>query len=376
MIQQKVVGIALAAIAIGTFIAPVFGQDDSQETVATQSIVWAANGQDDNLSQIDISTGEVINTVSAGANPHILTISPDRSILYVVNAGEHDRDPAAHDSTATDDTATDDTAGHHNDTMQTQSDMSGNSLWALDAQTGEVLAQIAVGAGPTHPIASADGTRVYVTNTDDDTVSVIDTTTWEVIEIFTDLPEPHDGELTPDGQFLYLATAGTSTMTVIDTTSGDIVQTFEIGSKPRGLAVGGENGEIAYITNKGDGSLSIVNVIDGEILGTYPVGAGAHAVRVSPTGQHLYISLSKENAVAIVDATNGKVIKTIVVGDTPEQIDLSTDGRWLFASNFGDSTVSIIDLDQEEVVQTVAVGNGVYGIQVVNVNSDEQTNGG
>lgn len=378
MIQQTKRIIVLIAIAIGIFtltaLSTAFAQDDSQETLTTQDVLWVANGQDDNLSMINISTGEVLDTIAVGINPHILTISPDGSILYVINAGEHDRDPAAHGGTGDHGSATadDNTGGEHGSTMQMESGTSGNSLWALDSQTGEILAQIAVGAGPTHPIASSDGTRVYVTNTDGDSVSVIDTTIWEVITTFSNLPEPHDGELTPNGQYLYLATAGNNTMTVVETVSGDVLQTFEIGNKPRGLAVGGKNGEIVYITNKGDGSLSIINVVQDKIIGTYPVGNGAHALRVSPDGQRVYVALSGENAVALVDAVNGEVIDTIAVGDTPEQIDLSIDGRWLFASNFGDSTVSIIDLGQEAAVRTVAVGNGVYGIQATNVISNSQ----
>ncbi|MFQ5341802.1 MAG: cytochrome D1 domain-containing protein, partial [Anaerolineae bacterium] len=248
-----------------------------------------------------------------------------------------------------------------------------NSLWAIDATTGQVLARVAVGQGPTHPIASPDGRWVYVTNTDEGSVSVIDANTWQVVTIIPNLPEPHDGELTPDGRLLYLATSGNSTMTVVDTTTRQVVQTFAVGKKPRGLAVGGPNGEIAYVTNKGDGTLSVIDVPAGQVKATLPVGKGAHAVRVSPSsplrtgpdGKTVYVALSKEDAVAVVDAVSGKVLSKIPVGKTPEQIDLSQDGRWLFASNNGEATVSIIDVAKGEVIATVPVGEGAYGVQAM-----------
>lgn len=152
-------------------------------------------------------------------------------------------------------------------------------------------------------------------------------------------------------------------MTVVDTNLRQVVQTFPVGAKPRGVAVGGENGELAYVTNKGDGTMSVIDVPAGQVIATYPVGTGAHAVRVSPDNQTVYVALSKENAVAIVDATTGAVTQTIPVGKLPEQIDLSKDGRWLFASNNGDASVSIIDLELGEVVRTTPVGEGAYGIQ-------------
>jgi YVTN family beta-propeller protein len=354
--------------------------------------VWVANGMDDSLSVIDVATGAELSRVSVGINPHILAASPDGQIIYVINAGGHDREPNAHaegaakEGEGAESKQDGDTTGHHQQgdkdsgesmsmgesggegAMAMDMDAMANSLWAVDAATGEILARIPVGMGPTHPIPSQDGSRVYVTNTDEGSVSVIDTATWEVIATIPDLPEPHDGELTPDGKLLYLATSGTSTVTVVDTATFQVVKTFKVGKKPRGLVVGGENGELVYVTNKGDGTLTIIDAAKGEVLVTAPVGAGAHAVRVSPDGKTAYVALSKENAVAVVDALTGEVQSTIPVGTTPEQIDLSSDGAWLFASNNGEASVSVIDLAKGEVVETVAVGQGAYGIQATPVN--------
>jgi YVTN family beta-propeller protein len=352
-----------------------------------EGLVWVANGMEDSLSAIDIATGQVVTTAPVGVNPHILTSSPNGQIIYVINAGGHDREPGAHGEQSqmeqsgemgqetvsagheggmgmeNDEGMVQPSSAGHSGQMEPEQTATANSLWAIDATSGSVLARVPVGEGPTHPIASTDGQRLYVTNTDEGSVSVIDTGTWQVVTTIPDLPEPHDGELTPDGKLLYLATSGNSTMTVIDTTTQEVVQTFAVGKKPRGLAVGGANGEIAYVTNKGDGTLSVIDVPAGK-LRTFPVGEGAHTVRVSPDSKTVYIALSKEDAVAVVDPVAEKVLSKIPVGKTPEQIDLSRDGRWLFASNNGESTVSIIDVTGDQVVNTVPVGQGAYGVQV------------
>ncbi len=347
--------------------------------------VWVANGMEDSLSAIDLSSGSVVATVPAGANPHILAASHDGRILYVVNAGGHDRGAGAHgesmgeqagdmgqmgttgqhggDMGATTSMAEEPTAGDHGDDIGMTQGADGNSLWALDAQTGDVLGRVPVGQGPTHPIPSPDGRRVYVTNTDESSVSVIDTTTWQVVATIPDVPEPHDAELTPDGRLLYVVTAADNTMTVFDTETLGVVKTIQVGSKPRGLVAGGPNGKTAYVTNKGDGTLSIIDVPTGEVEAVFSVGKGAHAVRVSPDNGTVYVALSKENAVAVVDEASGQVLAKIPVGDTPEQIDLSADGQWLFASNNGEATVSIVNLTAAETVRTVPVGEGAYGVQ-------------
>lgn len=342
--------------------------------------VWVANGMEDSLSAIDLATGNVVDTVAVGTNPHILNASPDGRIIYVINAGKHDREPGAHAeegdrnmSMSTDMEMEDESSNHHGSNKAGEKtvmgkDLEANSLWAIDAENGKILAKVSVGKGPTHPMVSSDGRWIYVTNTDEGSVSVIDTAIWQVTETITDLPEPHDGALTPDGRLLYLATAGDATMTVVDTQTRMVTRKFGVGTKPRGLAVGGENGEIAYITNKGDGTLSLINVSDGKLVKTFYVGEGAHAIRVSPDNDTAYIALSKEDAVAVVDLANAVVLKKINVGRKPEQVDLSRDGKWLFVSNNTDSTVSIVDILEEKVVGTVRVGEGAYGIQVVDTN--------
>lgn len=319
------------------------GDEDGNPTV------WVANGTNGTLSVVDRVTGEELARVSAGRNPHVLSVSPDGRFIYVINAGAHDMSEA----------------GSMSDTLAS------NSLWVFAADTGEVVARVAVGQGPTHPVASPDGQRVYVTNTDEDSVSVIDTSSWQVTDTLTGLPEPHDGEVTPDSRYLYLATAGNNSLSVVDTRTLELAGSFAVGAKPRGVVIGGATGETAYVTNKGDGTLSIVEVPTGMVT-TLTVGKGAHALRLSPAGNTLYVALSGENSVALLDLASGKVTQRIAVGAGPEQLDLSADGTFLAVSNGKDATLSLIDLAQARVINTTPVGQGVFGVQFSNLPFDTE----
>jgi YVTN family beta-propeller protein len=123
--------------------------------------VWVANGLEDSLSAIDLAAGKVVDTVSVGINPHILNASPDGRIIYVINAGEHDRDPGAHAEEGDNNMAMisdmgmeDESSVHHGGSREGQgtsleSDLDANSLWAINAENANVLARVSVGKGPT-----------------------------------------------------------------------------------------------------------------------------------------------------------------------------------------------------------------------------------
>lgn len=104
------------------------------------------------------------------------------------------------------------------------------SLWGnaavaiLEKQTGKIAKIISVGDHPNDLAESPDGRRLFVTNGNQNTVSVIDVETGQVTEtLFTGLyPEfsegstPNSLSLSPDGHRLFIANADNNFITVMD----------------------------------------------------------------------------------------------------------------------------------------------------------------
>ena len=74
----------------------------------------------------------------------------------------------------------------------------------IDTATNTVTATITVGAGPVGVAVSPDGTRAYVTNLGDDTVSVIDTATNTVTATIPVGDDPVGVAVSPDGTRAYV----------------------------------------------------------------------------------------------------------------------------------------------------------------------------
>jgi YVTN family beta-propeller protein len=104
------------------------------------------------------------------------------------------------------------------------------SLWgrgeviALDAVSGAQLGTIATGPHPSELLLAPDGERLFVSDANDNTVTVIATKTRRVSEtigtaLFPDAPPgstPNSLALSPDGRTLYVANADNNDVAVID----------------------------------------------------------------------------------------------------------------------------------------------------------------
>jgi YVTN family beta-propeller protein len=82
-----------------------------------------------------------------------------------------------------------------------------------------------------------DGSRAYVTDDVDNTVSVIDTTSKAVVATITVGAHPIAVAVTPEGTLAYVTNNNSESISVIDTAKNTVVATLEGGSHPWGVAI-------------------------------------------------------------------------------------------------------------------------------------------
>ena len=101
-------------------------------------------------------------------------------------------------------------------------------------------------------ITAPPGTgKVYVTNYDSDTVSVIHRSRLSVVATIDTAARPHHMTHSPNGKFVYTAEFGMNTVGVIDTSSDSLVAHYTAGSvDARTHAVDvTQDGKTLYATN-------------------------------------------------------------------------------------------------------------------------------
>jgi YVTN family beta-propeller protein len=132
-----------------------------------------------------------------------------------------------------------------------------NTLSVIDGSTYHVVATVPVGAFPAGVVVSSDRRHAYIAQGGDNTVAVFDTSTNTITKTVSVAPGNHlrGVALTPNGQLLYVANGGSNSVSVLDTRTDQIVASLPVGSQPVSVAVT-PDGASAYVANSGSNNVS------------------------------------------------------------------------------------------------------------------------
>ena len=131
----------------------------------------------------------------------------------------------------------------------------------ITVATGAVGAPIAVGSGPVGVAITPDGTKAYVTNSGDSTVSVITVATGAVSAPITVGGGPQGVAVAPDGTQAFVTNFRDNTVSVITVATGAVGAPITVGSGPVEVAIA-PDGTKAYVTNNANEGNSTVSVLN------------------------------------------------------------------------------------------------------------------
>lgn len=232
------------------------------------------------------------------------------------------------------------------------------SIFDLDMRTQ--VGSVAVGWAPEGVAVHPDGTLVYVANSGDRTVSVIETVHNRIagtitLDEFGGAPPPlvpRGVAVSPDGNRLYVTDGAGNRLFVIDTTANHaVVGIVPVGNKPYGVSVSLDSRRV-YVANTDDNTVSVISAKTNQVIATVKVGLGPWAFGqfvgpmltvAAPTFQPRGGLYTTDQNVAITTTTPGASIRYTTDGSTPT----STSGTEI--SN-GESAVVATTKDRARIV--------------------------
>jgi YVTN family beta-propeller protein len=169
-------------------------------------------------------------------------------------------------------------------------------------------------------ILKPDQTRAWVTNNNEGTVSVVDTTTDKVIKTITVGVGPRHTFFSPDGLQAYVTNEFDDSISLIDTASMTAVATIKVGMMPHFPMVVGDR---IFVTDFGGRAVTVVSRATRQVESTIGVGAGPLGAGATRDGARVYIACHNANNVAVIDAKELKVIAEIPTEPGPVQVTVT-----------------------------------------------------
>ncbi len=194
---------------------------------------------------------------------------------------------------------------------------------------------------------------------------VIDTLTNMVVG--TPIPvgnTPSGVAVTPDGTQAYVTNLEDNTVSVIATSSNTVVATVPVGSGPIGVAVT-PDGAHAYVTNFNSNTVSVIATATNTVVATVAVGSFPEGIAVTPDGKHVYVVNFGSNNVSVIVTAGNTVGATVAVGNTPIGVTVTPDGQHAYVANNGGNTVSDITTATNTVAATIPVSLSPFGVGIV-----------
>jgi YVTN family beta-propeller protein len=99
--------------------------------------------------------------------------------------------------------------------------------------------------------------------------------------------------------FTYIANSNDNTVSVMDTSTNNVVATVSVGNNPVGLAVT-PDGTAVYVANSGDNTVSVINSATNTVVATVPVGNQPYAVSVTQDGTSVDVA-NGDGTVSVID---------------------------------------------------------------------------
>lgn len=253
---------------------------------------------------------------------------------------------------------------------------------------------INLGLYPKDVVVSADGTRAYALLTQEfggsgsNILSVVDLANGTVIDTYPVGNYPHSVALSPDQAYVYVTNSGDDTLSIINLLIQQ-VSTISVGDDPQTLAIS-PSGSFAYVVISDDvGSVfrKIVKIDLGTqtIVGTSQTFGGSSGTEspnmaLNASGGIAYVITQVSNdcgyengtliVVDLVDLTVENTISLVGPGEDKGAFDVafSPDESVAYATTgvggcfVQTSGVSVVDLENGVLINTVDLGSGAKGI--------------
>ena len=224
-------------------------------------------------------------------------------------------------------------------------------------------------AAPTTPAPAATrrGAPVFVLNSLDGDVSVIDSGTWLEIQRIPTGKEPHHLYLTPDEKSVIVANAASDSLTFIDPRTAEVQRTIRGIRDPYHLRFSPDMKWFVTAANR----LNHVDVYswdgrDPTLVKRIPTGRTPSHLGIDSRSSTVWSSMQDSDELVVIDLATQTLTHRVKTGPMPADVFVTPDDRHLLLGLTGGTGVEVYDVaggKQPQLVQQLPTGKGAHAFR-------------
>ena len=238
-----------------------------------------------------------------------------------------------------------------------------NTVDVYDPLTMKLLDHFRVGAIPHHITPSWDLSKLYVENEGSSSLTILDPATGhETGNIY--VPYPYNLYFTPDGSKAIVVVERLARLDFRDPSTWQLIKSVPIPWRGIDHLDFSADGSYLIGSTEWSGILVKVDTRSMEITGYLNVGGLPIDVRLSPDGKVFYVTNQGRHGVSIVDPVEMKELAFLPTARGAHGLQLSRDTHFLYVSNRDAGSISVVDLETRRVVATWRTGGSPDMLQL------------
>ncbi len=247
-------------------LIPLTGNGYDWVATKDQTKLYISIPDQGKIAVVDTANWEVLKYLDAGIKPTRVALQPDGEYLWAAGGGA-----------------------------------SQSSVAAFRADSLEVASRLQIGNGSHALVFASDSRFVFVTNGEDDSISVIDTRSLKA------------------------------------------VKDIQVGKGPVS-ATYSELANAVYVSQTDAGSIAVVDAKSLNVIKTIQADPGLAEIAVAPGGRYVFVLNRKKDLVQIIDSSVNEIVQSGTVGKAPFQISFTSD--FAYINHLGSPDVYMVPLGQ------------------------------
>lgn len=324
-----------------------------EPVVETQGVLVVANKSDNTVNIIDRANGEILATVETGLEPHEVEVSPDGKFAVVANYGNRELPgntlsviniiKAANERTID--------LGEHtrphgmvflDESYRLLVTTEGSQhLLLIDIDQDTILKAIPTEQEISHMVAAIGApARAFVPSIRTGNLTVIDLENDQIITHSYSGMGAEGVATTPDGKEVWVTNRSDNTLTVFDTQSLDIIETIPCGEFPI-RAKFSPDGKYFLVSNARSGDIKVFNAAEKTLAANISLkielsedsegryfaaefeGSSIPIGLVVPDDETAYVANTNADVITVIDLKTFEVITHYKTGKQPDGIAYS-----------------------------------------------------